>query len=151
MKRYFKRLLSEPITTVGQAEEVVKLAAYGLYVLGFVILAEYWLISTMDEFFQIPPPSNTKPFEVILGFFFMLGTAYVMNRYKNRIISAMITIFWLGGLLYHFFVPFYIEWSSRPALNLILVLYGILLFAVGVLIASGGIRGTFRFHQLKDA
>ena len=72
MKRYFKRLLSEPITTVEQAEEIVKTATRGLYVIGLLGLAEGLVKTILENFYKFELPPN-ESFYILQTVLFIIG------------------------------------------------------------------------------
>ena len=149
MKRFFRRLLFEPITTVEQAKEITKWATFGFYVMGGVGLVS-GLLNTIEEVFfhmELPPNENLR---IMLIVIFIMTGAFLMNRLASRFLAGLFTLYFICELLFVIFPTVLLgpEFVARWGLGYLWAL-SILLNAVAILLAIGAIRSTVRFHQLR--
>ena len=149
MKGYFKGLFSEPITTVEGAEQTIKRASYGFYVIGLLGIAEGLINTIMEAFFHIDFPPNENLY-LLLTILFIIGVSFFMNLIRSRLLAGLLTAYFIFNFLANVFPKLFLgtELVSEYGLGLSWVM-GLLVDSIGLLISFGAVRGTTRFHQLK--
>ena len=149
MKSYFKKMLFEPITTVAQAKETVKLSAYGLYILGYITLVDLLIRLILHSQFIIKQVPDREEIASILAFFFVMGTAFLLTRSKNRGLGSIIVIYFTFGFLMGLAPSQFGMQIGSSGFDYLRWFYIQIFFGIGVILAYGGARGSLKYHQLQ--
>ena len=79
-----------------------------------------------------------------------MGTGFLIHQLKSRTVACLGAVLWISALLYGIPSLFLLGSAELSGFDNVAKLIALIFAALGTLISIGGLRATFRFHQLKS-